>query len=227
MIGRSLVCNDAMHLFMFWLFLLNMVCLGFVSTAKRFCNELKNTMMATTTASYATVPMSESMSQSHRDRFPLGQSTVNIMHRKVTVQLQQFIQECQGKPAVYVQGPRGVGKSFSLYEIVCRLTIDPTNRVIYIPDCAGWGSKRERASDYLLEIIISTFCNDPDIVTRCKCEDATQETVMLDLLTVILCFGLLVCRFVGLLVCWLYIVGYCFIDSLFFSTFRNIVNHMV
>ena len=65
-----------------------------------------------------------------------------------------FLQENYAKtPAVHVYGPQGIGKSHSLYQIVCQLKSDSTNRVIYIPDCAGWAYRSGLELEFLLEVI--------------------------------------------------------------------------
>ena len=71
---------------------------------------------------------------------------VAVMHRQVTQDIYEFIvkrgyltkEQAPMVPALYIHGPRGVGKSYSLFEVVCLLREKPNNRVIYIPDCGGW-----------------------------------------------------------------------------------------
>ena len=64
--------------------------------------------------------------------------------------------------AVYIHGPRGVGKSYSLFEVVCHLRADPNNRVIYVPDCGGWSDNYspEGILKLLVQAICLAFCED-------------------------------------------------------------------
>src|SRR5271163_588212 len=60
--------------------------------------------------------------------FSLLPSIIQLIdaYREITRKMQEFIVSCRGNPGVYIHGPRGVGKSYSLYEVVCTLRSDPS-----------------------------------------------------------------------------------------------------
>jgi predicted AAA+ superfamily ATPase len=95
-----------------------------------------------------------------------------------------FITSHSKEPAVYIHGPQGVGKSYSLYQVVCALVGQHNTRVIYVPDCAFWGSHMYNEQlEFLLESIIRAFPDDPDIIA--KCYAALTEANIMNLLEVI------------------------------------------
>jgi len=93
------------------------------------------------------------------------------MHRKVTENLLHFIKLHHSNimiPAVYIHGPQGVGKSYSLCEVVCQLRSEKSNRVIYIPDCGGWGiGSGTEPLLILVEAICMSFTEDKEIMEMC------------------------------------------------------------
>jgi Cdc6-like AAA superfamily ATPase len=96
---------------------------------------------------------------------------VQVMHRKITDELLNFIlkNQSEGKRAVYVHGLQGVGKSHSLYEIVSELRGDEHNRVVYVPDCGGWGNTAgEDTLEFLLTAIVTAFPNDEQVLDYCN-----------------------------------------------------------
>lgn len=156
-----------------------------VSSSKRFCNELQKAKKDLKIGEYIVLPKFDLLSQTERVRFPMQISSVNMMHRKVTMDMEEFIKAHIGYPAVYVQGPRGVGKSFSLFEIVCRFRSDPKKRVIYVPDCAGWGVfSDEEAVEFLLYAIILAFSDDEEVLTLCRSDRIKEEKATKALLLV-------------------------------------------
>ena len=80
--------------------------------------------------------------------------------------------------ALYINGPRGVGKSYSLFEVVCHLRADSKNRVIYIPDCGGWGGGgRINALDLLIRAISFAFSEDDMIVDSCNTVPLEEQPI--------------------------------------------------
>ena len=66
----------------------------------------------------------------------------------------------------------------SLFEVVMQLRQTTTNRVIYIPDCGGWGD----ATGYdimttLLDAIALAFPNDQEILDACKETTLTEVSI--------------------------------------------------
>jgi hypothetical protein len=100
------------------------------------------------------------------------------MHRNVCDELYQFVTYRDSKEpdeiflprfARYIHGPRGVGKSYCLYEVVCKLRSDPQNRVIYIVDCGGWaGNRNTIAIEKLIKAICVAFSGDNEVIERCN-----------------------------------------------------------
>ncbi len=137
-------------------------------------------------ATFIELPIDPLLFQSQRTRFAFGRNNtvIPIMHRKVTEDMLKFVlnRGQQPKfqvdiprpiiPAVYIHGPRGVGKSYSLFEVVWLLRADPHNRVIYIPDCGGWsGTFIERTLELMVEAVCVAFCEDKEVLEYC---DAVQ-----------------------------------------------------
>ena len=102
-------------------------------------------------------------------------SVVKVMHRKMTEDIYQFIvnrgfltkENVPMVPALYIHGPHGVGKSHSLFEVVCLLRNNPNNRVIYIPDCGGWLGSIDPV-DFLLNNICYSFAEDTEVIELCS-----------------------------------------------------------
>lgn len=100
--------------------------------------------------------------------------------RSITQEMHKFIISHHGHPAVCIYGPLGVGKSSSLYQVVCTLVSQPNNRVIYVPDCGFWGSlEQDTALYYLLECIKIAFPEDFDIVSKCNVAQSAEDLVYL------------------------------------------------
>ncbi|GAM18205.1 hypothetical protein SAMD00019534_013800 [Acytostelium subglobosum LB1] len=86
-----------------------------------------------------TLPASPSSLSTDRTRFDFKDNQVKIVKRAITDRLMNFITDKYGKHrGVYVQGPQGVGKSHSLFQIASALKQNIGNRVLYISDCRGW-----------------------------------------------------------------------------------------
>jgi len=106
-----------------------------------------------------------------RTRFKIVDNVLPMMHRKVTEDLLHFIKLHQSNtsiPAVYIHGPQGVGKSYSLCEVVCQLRSEKSNRVIYIPDYGGWGIGFDTEPLLILvEAICMSFTEDKEIMEMC------------------------------------------------------------
>jgi Cdc6-like AAA superfamily ATPase len=97
-----------------------------------------------------------------------------VIHREITGKMLEFINKHHAKvPAVYIHGPQGVGKSCSLFEIVCQLNSDKSNRVIYIPDCGGWANDREPLA-ILLDAICMAFAED-NLLASFECVELNEK----------------------------------------------------
>lgn len=70
----------------------------------------------------------------------------------------------------------------SLFEAAMRLMQTATNRVIYIPDCGGWGDATGfNITTILLDAIILAFPNNRAILDACKVTlDEVSITALLD-----------------------------------------------
>jgi hypothetical protein len=156
-----------------------------VAYAKRFQADIKNVTIASTIGQYTALPIFKLLASTSRTRFPVAADTVDLMHREVTTGLEKFLKDNRGQPAVYIHGPQGVGKSFSLYEIVCRFRSQANTRVVYIPDCGGWGAlmqeeSADEAVSFLLYAILLAFPDDASIEQLClDCELEQQSVVAL------------------------------------------------
>ncbi len=117
-------------------------------------------------------------------RFPgVDNSPVTLMNRDITKEMHKFITCQHGHPAAYIHGPQGVGKSYSLYQVVCTLIRQANTHVIYVPDCSFWGSlEHDTALKFLLQNIILAFPDNPDIIV--KCNEAQSERDVSNLLQV-------------------------------------------
>lgn len=141
--------------------------------------------IASTIGNYTALPIFKLLASTSRTRFPVAADTVDLMHREVTAGLEKFLKDNRGQPAVYIHGPQGVGKSFSLYEVVCRFRSQANTRVVYIPDCGGWGALMQEESvdeaiSFLLYAILLAFPDDASIEQRClDCELEQQSVVAL------------------------------------------------
>jgi DNA replication protein DnaC len=63
-----------------------------------------------------------------------GEGNVLLIDRKKLYEkLMSFLRDNQGMPALYIQGPQGIGKSHLLLRCVTELRSDFNNRVIYVP----------------------------------------------------------------------------------------------
>ena len=134
---------------------------------------------------FVELPTDPFLFQSQRTRFAFakGNSVISTMHRKCTEDMLKFVQTrgpsvgeigASGTQravfsALYIHGLRGVGKSYSLFEVVCQLRADSKNRVIYIPDCGGWGGEGAyTALSLLIQCICFAFNKEDEILERCN-----------------------------------------------------------
>jgi hypothetical protein len=139
-------------------------------------------LVNTKTAEFHNLPAYPLLKHTKRARFNVVGKDVPLMHRETSKSMLEFLQKNHGvKPAVYIHGPQGVGKSHSLYDVVCLLRSEPKNRVIYIPDCAGWAdySVNDGPVVLILTAILLAFPDDKDVVDLC---DSTKLTLTLEVL---------------------------------------------
>lgn len=151
-----------------------------VDEAHTFIAELqkipfKGSAFAFQFARYIQLPAEPLLLQTKRSRFHVEDTnTINIIHRDITHKILQFlIEKCGKTPAVYIHGPQGVGKSHSLFEVVCELRRDPINRVLYIPDCGGWAATSPM--EFLVHAIITAFVDDQEVVDTCLKLELTEN----------------------------------------------------
>jgi len=111
------------------------------------------------------LPQHPSMSMSNRRRFDFiktpGQPTlVPLLSRALAREyVEAMLEQCEDPHnALYIHGAQGVGKSYALYEAVCRLMARPdTARVIYFHDCSGWSRDKNKAIQQLAAAAASGF----------------------------------------------------------------------
>lgn len=58
----------------------------------------------------------------------------------------------------YLNGPSGMGKSFALYYLYCRLSATRDHRVLYINSCSSLCDSA--GVSYLFQVASSAFCGD-------------------------------------------------------------------
>lgn len=90
-------------------------------------------------------------------RFVNVKSGENIpcIQRQAFLDLKSFVDKKEG--LTYVNGPIGFGKSFALYHLYCTLSLYPSYRVLYIPDCSVFGMQ---PYELLIEAFTSAFAPD-------------------------------------------------------------------
>eukprot|EP00026_Physarum_polycephalum_P004737 Phypoly_transcript_04760.p1 GENE.Phypoly_transcript_04760~~Phypoly_transcript_04760.p1 ORF type:complete len:650 (-),score=82.11 Phypoly_transcript_04760:159-1943(-) len=136
--------------------------------SKKFRSDIKNAQFPDKDGDYFQLPAHYFLHKSAQKRSP-----ITLMNRTKTKEMCDFIVSHRGWPAVVVQGPRGVGKSYNLYQILCTLSCQPNTRVIFV-DCAFWGSlDYETAHQFLLECIMHAFAEDPNIISQCNAAQTT------------------------------------------------------
>jgi len=135
---------------------------------------------------YATVPPHPSLQYSARQRFVLdnGSGRFTFMRRQLSrtlaAELLGFLDS--RKPAAYIQGPQGVGKSHLLYEAAVLLSLTPGCRVVYEHDCASWAGdaeKRVEATLYWLRTVAMGFSGDGPVLDLCR-EFTEKIAIMTD-----------------------------------------------
>lgn len=162
-----------------------------VERGKKFKSDLAATdLVVLKKGEFTKLPADHLLSNTSRTRFDIAANKVTLMHRELTDKMKDFILTNRARtdtevPAVYINGPQGVGKSYSLFEVVCSLRADARNRVIYIPDCGGWGSFSDSNShsiSFLLEAILLAFPTDKGIIdeiSECTFEvDPVQKLLL-------------------------------------------------
>ena len=111
------------------------------------------------------LPQHPSMAMSNRRRFDFietpGEPTkVPLLSRALAREyMQAMMEQCEDPHNdLYIHGAQGVGKSYALYEAVCRLMARPdTVRVVYFHDCSGWSRDQNTAIQQLAAAAASGF----------------------------------------------------------------------
>ncbi|KYQ88916.1 hypothetical protein DLAC_10497 [Tieghemostelium lacteum] len=95
-------------------------------------------------------------SNTPNSRYNFENNVLNIIEREITNRLAEFIDATKKtKRTVYIHGPQGFGKSYSIYQIISILRND-NNIVFYMPDCGTWSSARNPYF-YFSEIMYYSF----------------------------------------------------------------------
>jgi len=118
---------------------------------------------------YLYLPEHPSMAMSTRRRFDvitdsLGQTTVPLLSRSLAGEYETaMLEQCvAAHNFLYVHGAQGVGKSYALYEAVCRLMAQRNKvRVIYMHDCSAWEHDAPVANLQMARVVATAF--DPDV----------------------------------------------------------------
>ena len=136
------------------------------------------------TNGFLALPVHPSLGASGGNRFevaPLnGRDVVHLLSRDVA---QKYMGAMLGRCEevlhnyLYIHGAAGAGKSYALYEAVCRLMARRESvRVAYVHDCAGWSKDATIARKEMAAIVATAF--DPD--TEPTIWDACSQTVSAD-----------------------------------------------
>jgi len=138
---------------------------GIIDAGKSHLKRLRDADLST---AFLELPLDPTFSETKRRRFITEDQKLPLIRREDPKQqiwnlISLRANALQKAPAVFITGPQGVGKSYSLYEVVCRLRSDQSNRVIYISDCAGWASFKP-PTRFLIETVLFAFCQDPDVI---------------------------------------------------------------
>jgi hypothetical protein len=130
-------------------------------------------------------------------RFRIHDGVVTMIVRNAYFRLKTSAMDASRENALYLHGPRGVGKSYLLYmfaaELAIRQRTDLANiRVTYINDCGAWISERH---NYFLIELIATFSSDETLhlvsraeVIRDTYEEFSRQNLILQLVSDVLAF---------------------------------------
>ena len=86
---------------------------------------------------------------------------------------------------LYIHGAAGAGKSYALYEAVCRLMARRDNvRVAYMHDCAGWSKEGTIACKEMAAIVATAFDPDAEPTIWDACSQTASADQLEELLSV-------------------------------------------
>ena len=124
---------------------------------------------------YVTLPPHPSLQYSARQRFVLdnGSGRFTFMRRQLSRTLADALLGFldSRRPAAYIQGPQGVGKSHLLYEAAVLLSLISGCRVVYEHDCASWAGYADKpveATLYWLRTVAMGFSGDGPVLDLCR-----------------------------------------------------------
>jgi hypothetical protein len=101
-----------------------------------------------------------------QDRFHFSNEKLSFIrhknhHNKITKAFIKMAKEESSSKCLYIRGPSGLGKSYSLYYLVSELRIQPDYRVTYINSCEEWWiSHQIEPYQYLINELLYTFNKD-------------------------------------------------------------------
>jgi len=135
-----------------------------ITTMNTILDKLPPNFTPNTYYSFPYIPLAKS---TKRERFEFQDDIIKAMFRQCSLDLHAFITKKYGiKTLLHIFGPPGVGKSFSLYQVVCSLHKIANNRVIFVHDCAGWASYVKGPVQYLMNAVICTFSKDVEVMNK-------------------------------------------------------------
>ncbi len=112
------------------------------------------------------VSIASNSPQAHRFDANTSNGVLNVVYRNF---YDELIPACE-RDSVYLTGSIGAGKSFCLYYLYCRLSADPSSRVIYLNDCYRL-TTHFAAHIYLRHVIVSAFAQDEGFlssISKCR-----------------------------------------------------------
>ncbi|CAI2198239.1 13293_t:CDS:2, partial [Funneliformis geosporum] len=101
-----------------------------------------------------------------QERFHIRDEKISVINRKYHEQIwnafRQAVDKVNASRGLYIHGPSGLGKSYSLYYVVSQLRLKSDEcRVTYINSCdVWWNTHQTEPYEYLLKELICTFNKD-------------------------------------------------------------------
>jgi hypothetical protein len=95
-----------------------------IETGKRFHKDVAECKFSGGVAEYRKLPVFPLLGDTLRTRFQQDMPAITLMHRAITQKMQEFI-TTHSSGSLYIHGPQGVGKSYSLYEVLTSLLVVP------------------------------------------------------------------------------------------------------
>ena len=140
---------------------------------------------------YLDLPVHPSIQASSASRFEtkeLKDSTlvIPLLSRDLAATLATaMLSRCDGGVLhnyMYIHGAMGAGKSYALYEAVCRLMMTPNMRVVYMSDCSAWSDIPSVAAEQLAKTVAHGFHPERDAPIWQACAEVTDATQLSHLL---------------------------------------------